>query len=216
MEVFTLTNKLRPLNLTFLFIFLILSFTLFSCEPSLAAITKRLKSGIEVLIPAPIQVDPGSFGIMVFSFRNPTASEVVLSIDFSSKLGWTLLGEKNRIILKPGQEEYVALSTMAPTNVPFGTEDVIQLVVREGEGEPERVSIFRTEVTVKMLRKASLSAPKRVHGKAGTRMKIPILVSNQGSVTETLEYSVFSESGWEIEWEIPQANIIPGQTLQTF
>ena|GEM_PF-5266379 len=210
-----MTNKPKLRNLIFLHILLILSFTLLSSGPSLAAVSKRLKSGIEVLIPAPIQIDPGSFGIMVFTFRNPTTSEVALGVDFSSKLGWTLLGQKKRIILKPAQEEYVALSTMAPTNVPFGTEDVIQLVVREEEVEPERVSVFTTEVNIKMLRKASLSAPNRVHGKAGTRIKIPILVSNQGSVTETPQYSVFSESGWEFEWEIAQANIIPGQTLQT-
>lgn len=172
------------------------------------------KTGIELMIPPQIQVEPGNFGTLVFTFKNRTSATKSFYLSCSSELGWTIIGGRDHLLLKPGQEEYVVLSILLPTNVSYGTVDTIRLTIKE-ERHTQRGSVYSTEVAVKMVRKLTINAPKRMQGKAGATLKIPVLLTNQGSVTETLDYAALSESGWEINWEIPQTTLAPGESLST-
>ncbi len=168
--------------------------------------------GVLISLPAAQEGKPGDFLTYVFRLANQTALHKSFTVSVVSTQNWPLLTDKNRIELPPHHEGIFAFSVMIPPATPGGTEDLLQ-VTFSGSGLTRSHTLT---TKVQMIREFTLQVEEKISGVPGETVRIPVLFSNTGSVSESFSLRVASERKWPVSWETDQFLLAPGGKLATF
>lgn len=193
--------------------FLILAcFSCFSSAQETGEEVDRYSAGVLFSVPANQEGEPGDFVTYVFRIENHTGIHKSFTASVASTQNWLLLTDKNRIDLPPYSKDIFAFSVMIPPSAPGGTEDLLKVVFSGAD----LTTSYMLTTKVKIIKKFTFQVVDKISGAPGEALKIPVHISNSGSVSEDFSLRVESEKKWPATWESSSFSLASGEKMSTF
>ncbi|NLY88243.1 MAG: hypothetical protein GX085_01265 [Firmicutes bacterium] len=162
-------------------------------------------------VPPNQEGEPGEFVTYLFQIENQSTAGKTLTASAVSGQDWPLLTSEEEIIIPPGGQRLFAVSIWIPATARGGNEDFLTVSFTG----PEFASSYNLTTRVRVTTKFSFTCPERITGHPGERLKIPVTLINEGSITRRFSLEAVSEKRWRVNWEAAGLTLAPGEQRTT-